>query len=162
MSDRIQPIFENLQLLYEQLDAAEKAAIREVNAISRKKYEQEIRDTLLPDVRKYEQQYAIALSQQVKKQDPILEPIAATIVGELVDEIEMIQPIAKTDEMRSMLQEILVELRKSDVPASAKLKIAIPIIPNVVTYELEGDTETVVRRLFPTFVKVYEALTPKK
>jgi hypothetical protein len=161
MSDRIQPILENLQLLYEQLDAAEKAAIREVNAISRKKYEQEIRDTLLPDVRKYEQQYVIALSQQVKKQDPLLEPIAETIVGELVDELEMIEPIAKTDEMRSMLQEILLELRK-DVPASAKLKIAIPIIPNVVTYELEGDTETVVRRLFPTFVKVYEALTPKK
>ncbi len=55
-----------------------------------------------------------------------------------------------------------MELRKPDSPASAKLKVAIPIIPNVVSYELEGDTESVVRRLFPTFVKVYEALTPKK
>ena len=64
--------------------------------------------------------------------------------------------------MKTLLDEILVELRKEDTPASAKLKIAIPLIPNIVTYELEGDTETVIRRLFPTFVKVYEALTPKK
>ena len=41
------------------------------------------------------------LSQQMKKQE-LPEPIALTIVGELVDKLEMMELIAKTDEMRSM------------------------------------------------------------
>lgn len=112
---------------------------------------------LLPEIRKYEQQYAIALSQQVKRSEVLPEAVAEPIVGELIDEIELMQPIAKTDEMRSMLQEILVELRQPGVPAAAKLKIVIPVFP-FASIELEGDAESVVRRLFPTFVRVYEGV----
>ncbi len=91
----------------------------------------------------------------MKKQD-LPEPIALTIVGELVDELELIQP--KTDEMRSMLQRILAELRKPGVPAAAKLKVAIPLVPGFMAIEFEGDAENVVRRLFPTFVRAYEGV----
>jgi hypothetical protein len=158
MSDRIQQIEKNLKLLYDQLGAAESGAIKAQSAVSKLKYEQEIADDLLPDIRKYEQQYAIALSQQIKRSQDLPEPIAEEILGELVDELELMEPIVKTDEMRSMLQEILVELQKPGVPAAAKLKVAIPLVPGFVTIELEGDAESVVRRLFPTFVKAYEGV----
>ena len=114
---------------------------------------------LKQEIMEVEREYAQRLVQQVKRED-LPEEIAQTVVGELVDELEMMQP--KTDEMRSMLQEILTELRKPGTPAAAKLKVAIPIIPNILTYEIEGDTESVVRRLFPTFVKVYEGVRAKK
>jgi len=104
-----------------------------------------------------EKEYTQRLVQQIKRQE-LPESIAQKVVGELVDEIEFMQPIARTDEMRSMFQQILEELRKPGTPAAAKLKVVIPIIPNIVSYEIEGDTETVVRRLFPTFVKAYEAM----
>ena len=111
---------------------------------------------LKQEIVEVEKEYAQRLAQQIKRSGDLPEPIAETVVGELVDELEMMQP--KTDEMRSMLQEILTELRKPGTPAAAKLKVAIPIIPNILTYEIEGDTESVVRRLFPTFVKVYEGV----
>lgn len=112
---------------------------------------------LKQEIVEVEKEYTQRLCQQVKQQD-LPEPIAQIVVGELVDEFEMMEPIAKTDEMRSKLQEILVELRKPGVPAAAKLKVAIPLVPGFVTIELEGDAESVVRRLFPTFVKAYEGV----
>jgi hypothetical protein len=114
---------------------------------------------LKQEIVEVEREYAQRLAQQIKRSDDLPEPIALTIVGELVDELELIQP--KTDEMRSMLQEILVELQKPGVPAAAKLKVAIPLVPGFVAIELEGDAESVIRRLFPRFVKAYENLKKK-
>lgn|GEM_PF-2030314 len=99
----------------------------------------------------------IELSQQVKRQD-LPEPIAIEIVGELVEELEIIESIAKTDEMRSMVQPTLAVLRKPGVPAAAKLKLAIPLVPGFVAIELEGDMESVVRRLFSPLVRTYKNL----
>ena len=112
---------------------------------------------LKKDIVDVEAEYLQRLAQQVKREE-LPEAIAETVVGELVDELEMMQPIAKTDEMRSMLQEILTELRKPGTPAAAKLKVAIPLVPGFVAIEFEGDTESVVRRLFPTFVKAYKGM----
>ena len=100
----------------------------------------------------------IAVSQQVKRQD-LPEPIAIEIVGELVYELVLIQP--KTDEMQSMLQQILAELQKPGIPAAAKLKVAIPLVPGFVAIELEGDMESVVRRLFSPLVRTYKNLKKK-
>jgi hypothetical protein len=159
MTDRLSTIQDLLANLYEQLAGQEEAKILAEDA-EKSRIQQKIRKTW-KEIRGYEKEYALTLSQKVKQQDNLPEPIAEIVTGEILDAVEILAPLAKRDEVKTLLDEILVELRK-DVPASAKLKIAIPIIPNVVTYELEGDTETVVRRLFPTFVKVYEALTPKK
>lgn len=159
MSDRLSTIQDLLADLYEQLAGQERAKVRAEDA-QKVRIQQQIRDSWT-EIRSYESEYVLTLSQQVQRQD-LPEPIAEVVKGEIIDAVEILAPLEKRDEVKTLLNEILVELRKPDVPASAKLKIAIPIIPNVVSYELEGDTETVVRRLFPTFVKVYEALTPKK
>ena len=159
MSDRLSTIQDLLTDLYEQLAGQEKAKVR-VEDAQKVRIQQQIRDSWA-EIRKYESEYVLTLSQQVKRQD-LPESIAEVVTGEIVDVVEILAPLEKRDEVKQRLDEILMELRKPDSPASAKLKVAIPIIPNVVSYELEGDTESVVRRLFPTFVKVYEALTPKK
>jgi len=159
MPDRLSDIQSILADLYEQLAGQEKAKVRAEDA-QKVRIQQQIRDRWT-EIRSYESEYVLTLSQQVQRQD-LSEPIAEVVHGEILDAVEILAPLEKRDEVKTLLHKILAELRKPDVPASAKLKIAIPIIPNVVTYELEGDTETVVRRLFPTFVKVYEALTPKK
>lgn len=104
------------------------------------------------------------MAQQFRRQD-LPESIAETVVGELVDEIENL-PQVQNNELKALLQQILVELKKPEAPAAAKLKVAIPIIPGVVTYELEGDTKGILQRLFPTLVKAYQGLRgvqqPKK
>ncbi|NEP19780.1 MAG: hypothetical protein F6J97_23325, partial [Leptolyngbya sp. SIO4C1] len=118
-----------------------------------------IRDTW-DDIRRYEQEYAQRLSQQVRRQN-LPEPDAQIVTAELIDEIEILAPLEKRDKVQTLLQQILAELQKPDTPASAKLKVALPIIPSIVSIELEGDTESVVRHLFPTFLKAYEALRKK-
>jgi hypothetical protein len=155
MSDRISDLQERLDRLYKLLKGQELAK-DEAETAEKARIQLKI-DGQWKEIRTVEQQYAIALSQQIKRSDDLPEPIAETIVSDLVDEIELMQPIAKTDEMRSMLQEILVELRKDGVPAAAKLKVAIPVFP-FTSIELEGDAESVVRRLFPTFVRLYDSV----
>lgn len=156
MSDRISDLQERLDRLYKLLKGQELAK-DEAETAEKARIQLKI-DGQWKEIRTVEQQYAIALSQHVKRSEALPKDLAEPIVGELIDEIELMEPIAKTDEMRSMLQEILVELQKPGVPAAAKLKVAIPLVPGFVAIELEGDTESVVRRLFPTFVKAYEGV----
>ncbi len=155
MSDRISDLQDRLDRQYTLLKQKEFALDTEAQVTKG-----EVRlliKQLKQEIVEVEREYAQRLSQQVKRSE-LPKAVAETIVGELVDEIEMMEPIAKTDEMRSMLQQILAELQKPGVPAAAKLKVAIPLVPGFVAIELEGDTESVVRRLFPTFVRAYEGV----
>lgn len=157
--DRLSAVDLALRDWYEQLAGQEKA-LRLAEEAERVRIKQKIRATW-EEIRPCEQEYATCLSQQVKRQD-VPEATAEVIVAELVEEVELLQPKVQREEERALLQQILAELQKPSSLASAKLKVAIPLIPSLVTYELEGDTESVVRSLFPTFVKVYEAIAPKK
>lgn len=153
--DRLADIQANLTTFYEQL-AGEERAFALAEEAQKTRIQQQIRLTW-QRIRACEREYAITLSQQIKRQ-ALPEPIATEITTDLVEELEIWAPQEQRDQIQELLQQILAELRKPDTPASAKLKVAIPLIPNLVSYELEGDTESVVRRLFPTFVKAYEGL----
>ena len=153
MSDRTSQLQTQLKMLYDQLDGLEMAKV--TSRDEDKVMLQQRIDLKWKEIREKDGDYVRSLAQQVKKQD-LPEPIAIEIVGELVDELELIQP--KTDEMRSMVRQILAELQKPGVPAAAKLKVAIPLVPGFVAIEFEGDAESVVRRLFPTFVRAYEGM----
>ena len=157
MSNRTAQLQTQLKMLYDQLEGLEMAKV--TSRDEDKVMLQQRIDLKWKEIREKDGDYIRSIAQQIERSKDLPEPIALTIVGELVDELELIQP--KTDEMRSMLQEILVELRKPGVPAAAKLKVAIPLVPGFVAIELEGDAESVVRRLFPTFVRVYEAIGGK-
>jgi sulfur relay (sulfurtransferase) DsrF/TusC family protein len=153
--DRLADIQASLTDLYEQL-AGEERAWRLAEEAEKTRLQQKVRLTW-QRIREYDREYVLTLSQQVKRQD-LPEAVAEIVTAEIVDAVEILEPLEKRDEVKVLLQQILTELQKPGTPASAKLKVAIPIIPNVVSYEIEGDTESVVRRLFPTFVKVYEGL----
>jgi hypothetical protein len=153
--DRFADIQASLTDLYEQL-AGEERAWRLAEEAEKTRLQQKIRLTW-QRIRECDREYVLTLSQQVKQQD-LPEAVAQIVTAEIVDAVEILEPLEKRDEVKVLLQQILTELQKPGTPASAKLKVAIPIIPNVVSYEIEGDTESVVRRLFPTFVKVYEEL----
>jgi hypothetical protein len=141
--DRLYKLLKGLELAKDEAEAAEKARI------------QLKIDAQWGEIEPVEKEYAQRTAQQVKRHD-LPEPEAEKIVAELVDELELIH--SSDAHIQGMLQQILDELSKPGIPASGKLKIAIPIIPNIVSYEIEGDTESVVRRLFPTFVKIHENL----
>jgi hypothetical protein len=154
---------ENLELLYKQLDQQKRAKILTEFA-DKERIEQIIQETK-KEIRTHEQEYVQELAQRLKRQE-LPESIAEIVVGELVDEIEILQLQVQNDELKVLLQQILVELKKPETPAAAKLKVTIPIVPGVVAYELEGDTKGVLQRLFPPLSKAYKWLwgtqQPKK
>lgn len=153
--NRLADIQTGLSDLYEQL-AGEELALRLEEEASKTRIQQRIRLTW-KRIRESEHEYVQALSQHMKRQD-LPEQIAEMVTAELVEELESLAPLEKRDGTKQLLLQILEELQKPGTPASAKLKLAIPIIPNIVSYELEGDTESVLRRLFPTFVRMFDGL----
>lgn len=159
MSDRLANVESNLRGWYDQLAGQEKA-LRLAEEAERVRLQQRVDETWTK-IRKVEGEYARLLSQVVRRQD-LPEAEAEVVVAELVEEVELLQSGGQPDNVTALLQEILAERQKPSAPASAKLKVAIPIIPKLVSYELEGDTASIVKQLFPTFVKVYEAIAPEK
>ncbi|MGD2181138.1 GUN4 domain-containing protein [Lusitaniella coriacea] len=154
-NNRLSSLQFNLNNLYEQLAGEEKALILEEEA-NKIRIQQKIRKTK-ERIQNFEQEYILLLSKQVEK-DGLSEPIAEEVTADLIDEFDVIYTLEKRQEIKSLLVQILAELQKPDKPASAKLRVALPIIPSIVSYNLEGDTGSIVRRLFPTFVKAYKGL----
>lgn len=68
---------------------------------------------------------------------------AEPIVAELVEVFEQKhgQLVARAPDLQTQLDTILQELREQNKSASAKFKVALPIIPTLVSYELDLDTE---------------------
>jgi hypothetical protein len=79
------------------------------------------------------------------------EVITATIIQEAeILEAKAVYP----DKAMQILREILTELKKPGKPTAGKLKAVIPLLPGFVAYEMELDTEGLLRRLFPTFLRL--------
>ena len=84
----------------------------------------------------------------------IPEADAERVASQLVREVEFleIEPAVQSNaELMKVLQEIKAALSKPGIPAAGKLKAAIPLFPGVISYEMELDTEGLLRRVFPTF-----------
>ena len=91
----------------------------------------------------------------------IPEADAEIVASQLVREVEFleIEPAVQSNaELMKVLQEIKAELSKPGIPAAGKLKAAIPLLPGVISYEMELDTEGLLRRVFPTFCKFADTL----
>ena len=157
--DRLADVEGLLDNLYKRLAGEEKAKANSAEE-ERARIQNKIGDTW-KDIRQYETEYAQRMSQAVRKAEEVPEAVAETAIAEIVDEVEILETRPLQPEVSELLQEILVELRKPttpELPASAKLKVALPIIPKIVSYEIEGDTESVVRLLFPTFTRVLKGI----
>jgi len=95
----------------------------------------------------------------------IPEEDAERVASELRQEVEIleIEPAFQSKaELMKVLQEIKAELSKPGIPAAGKLKAAIPLLPGVISYEMELDTEGLWRRVFPTFCNLADKLKKQR
>jgi len=111
--------------------------------------EQKLEDEILPKLHQLEQEYAGLLTElsdeQILKQ---LEPEAQPLVGELIHDVEKFQQqISPSPELTQALQQILAELQMVNTSATAKLKVTLPLIPLLASYDLTLDTEAFFTRL---------------
>ena len=148
-SSRLTDLEETLKLWYEHLGAAEKALPMAMSPKESTAIEQDIRVRILPAIRKHEKQYWNVLVEEAPSCE-VAEADASYAIVEVVQEVELIksQPNKYSDELMQKLQKILDTLNEQERPAANKLIAALPIIPGIMSYQLEIDTEISLKRVF--------------
>lgn len=152
--DRLSHLQALIKDYYEQL-AGKEAALKNIEPAEKVRIEQQIRD-VKKDIAKIQGEYWLLLKSQTAHLD-ITDADADIVTAEIIQEVEILeyQPTVQSNaELVKLLAEIKAELTKPGIPGSGKLKAAIPLLPGFLSYELELDTEGLLRRLFPTFSKL--------
>jgi hypothetical protein len=151
ISDRLSHLQSEVQKYYEQLAGREKAK-RLAEDAQKVRIQQQI-DELKKELGSVEREYWLRWRAEIAGLT-IPEADAEIVASQLVGEVEIleIEPAVQSNaELMKVLQEIKAELSKPGIPAAGKLKAAIPLLPGVISYEMELDTEGLLRRVFPTF-----------
>jgi hypothetical protein len=150
ISDRLSHLQSEVQGYYKQLAGREKA--KRLARFEDKELLQQQIDELKEELRSVEGEYWLRWGAEIAGTIP--EADAEIVASQLVGEVEIleIEPAVQSNaELMKVLQEIKAALSKPGIPATGKLKAAIPLLPGVISYEMELDTEGLLRRVFPTF-----------
>ncbi len=115
---------------------------------------------IMPHIRKYEAEYWSLLRQSANESE-IAEPEAQTAIATIVQDAEIIQTKPMPDEVLQKLQEILNKLNEPGTAAAAKAKFAVNVIPGVLAYEFELDTETTLRQVFRPLKQLFGVAAKK-
>lgn len=137
-----------LELRYETLGKVEKRLAMTDEIFSKNAIELRIREEVLPEIRKYEAEYWEVMSQEARS-CAVEEVEAQNAIVEVAQVVEWIekQPNANyPEELMQLLLEIRDTLKKPKELASAKAKLALPLIPGILSYEFELDTASALRR----------------
>ena len=158
ISDRLSHLQSQVQSYYKQLAGREKAKL--LARFEDKELLQQGIDALKEELRSVEGEYWLCWRTEIAGLN-IPEADAEIVASQLVGEVEFleIEPAVQTNaELMKVLQEIKAELSKPGIPAAGKLKAAIPLLPGVISYEMELDTAGLLRRVFPTFCNLADKL----
>ncbi|AVQ73924.1 hypothetical protein B5D77_23920 [Microcystis sp. MC19] len=142
MSDRQRLAYleDNLEILYEKLGEFEQELIISSSQPAKFELKQRIKREILPDIRRYEAEY---WELYPKEAIIISDEEAASQLVKVEQAVESIDRISLTfdPELIPLLQDIRAELEEQNKAASAKLKVVLPLIPMIASYELEIETE---------------------
>jgi hypothetical protein len=152
--DRLSHLQTEIEGYYEQL-AGKESALRTIEESEKVRIDQQIRK-VKQDIAKIQGEYWLLMKSQTARLD-ISDADADIVTAEIMQEVEILayQPTVQNNaELVKLLTEIKSELTKPEIPGSGKLKAAIPLLPGFLSYEMELDTEGLLRRIFPTFSKL--------
>jgi Effector-associated domain 1 len=115
-------------------------------------------------VREYEREYWEYLESEVYAEDldeKDAEIAIAKVRSELspVLDAQFLDVTKKTnypEKLLELLEEIRDKLNEDESPAVAKAKLALPLIPGVLSYEVELDTEDSLRKIFRPLRRFFE------
>jgi len=158
ISDRLSHLQSEVKEYYDQL-AGKETAKRLAEDAEKVRIQQGI-DKLKRDIGSVEREYWLRWRAEIAGLT-IPEADAEIVASQLVGEVEIleIEPALQSNaELMKVLQEIKAELSKPGIPAAGKLKAAIPLLPGVISYEMELDTEGLLRRVFPTFCSLADKI----
>lgn len=115
-------------------------------------------------IRDYEAEYWELLAQEARTCE-VAEVDASHAIIEVVPEVEIIANQTNdnyADEFMQLLREIRDKLNEPGLPATAKAKLALSLIPGILSYEVELDTESSLRRAFVPIKRLFRGAIEKK
>jgi len=160
-TQRLTDLEKNLELRYETLGKAEKRLAITDEIFSKNAIELRIREEILPEIRKYKAEYWEVMMQEVRYR-LVEETEASHAIGEVIQEVQVIQSQGNCPpELMQLLLEIRDKLNQPGIAAAAKAKLALPLIPGIVSYEVELDTENLLRRVFQPLKQLFKSTLAK-
>ncbi|MGL4500794.1 MAG: hypothetical protein ACRCU2_17125 [Planktothrix sp.] len=142
---RLKDLQENLDLLYEKLGMFEQELILAANANQKFELKQRIKKEIIPQIERYESDFWVIIAQN---EGVIFENTDDQTVTEVlvslqsaVTAIERVNSSNSSNELMEILRDIKAKLNEPEASASAKLKGTIPLIPGLLSYEVDLDTE---------------------
>lgn len=161
--ERLTQLERSINRLWEQIASKENTLVT-IAPEEKIRIKQQIEDLRL-ELRQFEQEYWLLLSNSSASLE-FPEEEAETAVSEAIVQVEQIQisqPDVYSREIFELLSDIKAKLDNSGVPASAKLRGMISSIPPFIgiSYEAELDTETFLRKNFPTFRRLISIAAKK-
>lgn len=137
---RLSELEEIIDLLYEKLSIFQKELITSSSPLIQFELKQRIQKEIIPNIRSYEAEY---WRNYPEEEINLSEDESKTQLVRIESAITSLSNINKSElppQMISLLQNLQMKLTEDKI-VSAKLKLAIPIIPMIVSYELEIETE---------------------
>lgn len=162
-SPRLAYLEKILELRYETLGEAETDLAMTTNTFEKTAIRQRIREQVLPELRKYEVEYWDLLAQEARA-CAVEEVDARNAIVEVVRTVELIEQTASANypnEFMRLLLEIRDKLNEPGQPAAAKAKLALPLVPGILSYEVELDTENSLRRAFQPIKRLFRGAIEK-
>jgi hypothetical protein len=160
-TDRLSHLQNLIQGYYDQLEGKENTLLT-IAGEERVRLKIQIRQ-FKKEIAEVEREYWVYWGVKGGTQLEIGDAEAESVNAEIVAEVQMLAfnpSVQQHQELVKLLDNIKVELNKP-TPAAGKLKAVIPILPGILSYEMDLDTEGLLRRIFPMFAKLGEKLKKK-
>ncbi|OUL24312.1 hypothetical protein BV378_18080 [Nostoc sp. RF31YmG] len=159
-SERLANLEQVLNLLYETLTEAQNRLAITESIFARTAIKQRIRQEILPDIRQFEAEYWQLLAQQARS-TTVAEADASNAIIEV--ESQVVQLMSNTsypDQLMRLLEEIRNQLNQPENPAAAKAKLALNLIPGILSYEVELNTITALKNVFQPIRNLFREAHP--
>jgi len=160
-SDRLRQVEKNLTRLRKQL-AGKEDTLTTIAPEERERIKLQIAD-LRAEMQPFEIEYWQILAYE-SGTTTISEPAPEVVVAEILEQVGQLQTSQQySAEVLAWLQRIYAEVSQPGVPAAAKLRGTVSLMPPFVnlSYEAELDTENFWRTHCPTYTRWYKALAKK-
>lgn len=138
---RLKDLEKLLLLQYERLFEFQKVVDNTSSVKEKFDLKLQITDDIKPTIQKYEKEFADLVSR-VDISTVLNEVEAEQTVTEISQAVTALQVKPENTELVNMVKEIREKLYAPGKTATAKLKVTIPIIPKLIEYVLEADTES--------------------
>ncbi|MFB2896574.1 hypothetical protein ACE1CI_26980 [Aerosakkonemataceae cyanobacterium BLCC-F50] len=163
-SRRLADLEKAIELRYETLGKVEKRLAMTDEIFAKNAIEQRIREEVLPELRQHEAEYWDVLALEART-CAVEEVEAQKAIDVVVQEVELIENNPNANypaELLELLRQIRDKLNEPKTPVEGKAKLALNLLPGVITYEVQLDTVKALQRVKEPIRRLFQGAIEKK